>query len=98
MQFAGFPDHVRDIFSFRKLTGEGMTLVGSTMLRIMEDVLPTKFGGSALDYQLVEEEDENGFTRLTFVVSPNVGTVDEKDLIDTVLDEVSRDSPGADLA
>jgi hypothetical protein len=98
MQKAGFPDHVRDIFSFRKLTGEGMTLVGSTMLRIMEEVLPTKFGGSALDYQLVEEEDENGFTRLTFVVSPAVGTVDEKNLIDTVLDEVSRDSPGADLA
>jgi hypothetical protein len=98
MQAAGFPDHVRDIFSFRKLTGEGMTLVGSTMLRIMEEVLPTKFGGTALDYQLVEEEDENGFTRLTFVVSPTVGSVDEQDLIDTVLDEVSRDSPGADLA
>jgi hypothetical protein len=98
MQRAGFPDHVRDIFSFRKLTGEGMTLVGSTMLRIMEDVLPTKFGGSALDYQLVEEEDDAGFTRLTFVVSPKVGDIDEKDLIETVLDEVSRDSPGADLA
>ena len=98
MQLAGFPDHVRDIFSFRKLTGEGMTLVGSTMLRILEEVLPSKFGGSALDYQLVEEEDENGFTRLTFVVSPIVGTVDETALIETVLDEVSRDSPGADLA
>jgi hypothetical protein len=98
MQAAGFPDHVRDIFSFRKLTGEGMTLVGSTMLRIMEEVLPAKFGGTALDYQLVEEEDENGFTRLTFVVSPRVGSVDEQALIDTVLDAVSRDSPGADLA
>lgn len=98
MQRAGFPDHVRDIFSFRKLTGEGMTLVGSTMLRIMEDVLPAKFGGSALDYQLVEEEDENGFTRLTFVVSPKVGAIDETLLIETILDEVSRDSPGADLA
>ena len=98
MQLAGFPDHVRDIFSFRKLTGEGMTLVGSTMLRILEEVLPSKFGGSALDYQLVEEEDENGFTRLTFVVSPTVGAVDETALIETVLDEVSRDSPGADLA
>jgi hypothetical protein len=98
MQLAGFPDHVRDVFSFRKLTGEGMTLVGSTMLRIMEEVLPARFGGSSLDYQLVEEEDENGFTRLTFVVSPNVGEIDERALIETVLDEVSRDSPGADLA
>src|SRR3954464_10156080 len=85
MQLAGFPDHVRDVFSFRKLTGEGMTLVGSTMLRIMEEVLPARFGGSSLDYQLVEEEDENGFTRLTFVVSPNVGEIDERALIETVL-------------
>jgi hypothetical protein len=98
LQEFGFPDHVSDIYSFRKLTGEGMTLVGSTMLRVLEEVLPAKFGGSALDYQLVEEEDEAGFTRLTIVVSPTVGDVDEAALIDCVLDEVSRDSPGADLA
>jgi hypothetical protein len=93
-----FPDHIRDVYSFRKLTGEGMTLVGSTMLRILEEVLPEVYGGSALDYQLMEEEDENGFTRLTIVVSPLVGPLDETRLIDTVLSEVARDSPGADLA
>jgi hypothetical protein len=98
MQRAGFPDHVRDIYSFRKLTGEGMTLVGSTMLKVLEEILPEKFGGSALDYQLVEEEDENGFTRLTIVISPAVGELDENDVIDVVLDEISRDSFGADLA
>jgi hypothetical protein len=98
MQTAGFPDHVRDIFSFRKLTGEGMTLVGSTMLKILEEVLPREFGGSALDYQLVEEEDANGFTRLTIVISPDVGELDDAAVMETVLDEVSRDSPGADLA
>lgn len=94
----GFPLHARDIYSFRKLTGEGMTLVGSTMLRVLEEVLPERYGGTALDYQLVEEEDDGGLTRLTIVVSPDVGEVDEAALIETVLDEVSRDSPGADLA
>ena len=93
-----FPDHIRDVYSFRKLTGEGMTLVGSTMIRILEEVLPLEFGGTALDFQLVEEEDEGGLTRLTIVVSPDVGAIDEKKLIDTVLDEISRDSAGADLA
>jgi hypothetical protein len=93
-----FPYHVREVYSFRKLTGEGMTLVGSTMLRVLEEVLPATFGGSALDYQLVEEEDDNGFTRLTIVVSPSVGPVDEERLIEKVLDEISRDSAGADLA
>jgi phenylacetate-coenzyme A ligase PaaK-like adenylate-forming protein len=98
MQRAGFPDHVRDIFSFRKLTGEGMTLVGSTMLRVLEETLPQRFGGSALDYQLVEEEDDGGFTRLTIVISPQVGDLDEREVIDAALDEIARDSPGADLA
>ena len=93
-----FPTHVREVYSFRKLTGEGMTLVGSTMLRVLEEVLPATYGGSALDYQLVEEEDESGFTRLTIVVSPSVGPLDDERLIETVLDEISRDSPGADLA
>jgi hypothetical protein len=75
-----------------------MTLVGSTMLKVLEEILPEKFGGSALDYQLVEEEDENGFTRLTIVISPSIGELDENDVIDVVLDEISRDSFGADLA
>jgi hypothetical protein len=98
MQLAGFPDHVRDIFSFRKLTGEGMTLVGSTMLKVIEETLPAEFGGSALDYQLIEEEDENGFTRLTVVISPTVGPIDDAAVIERVLAEVAKDSPGADLA
>lgn len=93
-----FPLHVREVYSFRKLTGEGMTLVGSTMLRVLEDVLPSTYGGSALDYQLVEEEDESGFTRLTIVVSPSVGPLNETNVIETVLDEIARDSAGADLA
>jgi hypothetical protein len=42
----GFTEHLRDIRSFRKLTGEGVTLVGSEMLHILEEVLPARFGGS----------------------------------------------------
>jgi hypothetical protein len=73
----GFPDHILDIRSFRKLTGEGVTLVGSDVERILDEVLPGRFGGSALDYQLLEEEDEQGFTRLTLLVAPGVALPDE---------------------
>jgi len=45
----GYTEHLRQIRSFRKLTGEGVTLVGSEMLRILEEVLPARFGGSPLD-------------------------------------------------
>ena len=73
----GLTDHISDIRSFGKLTGEGVTLVGSDVERILEEVLPARFGGSPLDYQLVEEEDERGFTRLILRVSPSVALADE---------------------
>lgn len=82
---AGLRRHIREIYSFRKLTGEGTTLVGSEMVRVLDEVLPERFGGSSVDYQLVEEEDERGFTRLTLVVSPRVHVTSEQELVATVL-------------
>jgi hypothetical protein len=94
----GFPEHIRHIRSFRKLTGEGMTLVGSEMERILQQDLPRRFGGTALDYQLLEEEDSRGFTRLSVVVSPRIDLPDEQQVIDTVLAGLRRGSEGADGA
>jgi hypothetical protein len=97
LEGAGLRQHVRDIFSFQKLTGEGVSLVGSDMVRILEDVLPRRFGGSAVDYQLIEEEGEQGFTRLTLVVSPRVEIRDEADVIETILRELGDSSFGRDV-
>jgi hypothetical protein len=90
LEEAGFPYHLRDIFSFRKLTSGGVTLVGSRMVEILDDILPAKFGGSGLDYQLVEEE-EAGFTKLSLVVDPRVGDIDESAVVQTVLGELGDD-------
>jgi len=84
----GFTDHLRYIRSFRKLTSEGGTLVGSEMVRILEEVLPARFGGSPLDYQLVEEEDDGGFTRLNLLVSPKIRVTDEAAVIAAVLENL----------
>ncbi len=81
----GFKTHLREIRSFRKLTGEGVTLVGNEMVHILENVLPERFGGSPLDYQLQEEEDQSGLTRLSIVVSPDVELDDERAVVDVVL-------------
>ncbi len=94
----GFRQHIREIRSFRKLTGEGVTLIGSDMVRILEEVLPGRFGGSPLDYQLQEEEDERGFTRLSLIVSPRVPLADEAALIEVVLAELGRLGGAADSA
>lgn len=94
----GLTQHLRDIRSFRKLTGEGVTLVGSDMVRILEEVLPARFGGSALDYQLEEEETTEGFTRLALRVSPRIDIADEAAVIETVLEALARSSVAADVA
>jgi hypothetical protein len=94
----GFTEHLRDIHSFRKLTGEGVTLVGSEMVYILEEVLPAHFGGSPLDYQLLEEEDEKGFTRLSLIISPKIEIREEKEAIEVVLEALKRSSVSAGLA
>jgi hypothetical protein len=98
LEDAGFTEHVRDIRSFSKLTGEGVTLVGSEMIAILEGVLPRRFGGSALDYQLLEDEDERGFTRLSLLVSPHLDIRDDQQVLDVMWDALRASSVGADLA
>jgi hypothetical protein len=94
----GFAEHLRHVKSFRKLTGEGVTLVGGEMVHVLEEVLPARFGGSPLDYQLLEEEDEQGFTRLSLVISPKIEIEDEAEVVQTVLEALGRGSDAADQA
>jgi hypothetical protein len=98
LEEVGYARHVRNVFSYRKLTGEGMTLIGSDMLRILDEVLPARFGGSPLDYQLLEEEDDLGFTRIAIVVSPTLVIEDEAAVVETVLEALRRGGPANDLA
>ena len=86
----GLTDHLYNMRSFDKLTGEGMSFVGTDLLRIIEEVLPAKFGGSSIDYQMVEEEDKKGHTWLSIFVSPEVGEIDEAELVQTVVSELSK--------
>lgn len=94
----GYHLHVRDIHSYRKLTGEGVSLVGGDLIDVIERVLPERFGGSALDYQLMEEEDEKGFTRLSLLVSPKVQIQDESQIVPAVLEQMRASSVMADVA
>jgi hypothetical protein len=94
----GYTTHLRQIRSYSKLTGEGATLIGTEMVRILEEVLPARFGGSPFDYQMMEAEDGQGFTRLYLVISPRVGTLDESAVIQVMLDALGQSSPMADAA
>jgi hypothetical protein len=88
----GMRTHLSDIRSFEKLTGEGVTFARSHLAHILEAVLPARFGGSSLGYQLVEEASPSGATLLVLRVHPSVGAVDESALRSALLDELGRGS------
>jgi hypothetical protein len=92
----GFRTHLRGIRSYRKLTGEGVTLVGDDLLQLLERELPARFGGSPLDYQLQEVQDPTGFTRLYLVVSPRVTLTDERAVIELFLQTLRRANAASD--
>ena len=73
----GLESHLSGIRSFEKLTGEGVSFVNTDFVQLVEEVLPSQFGGESTDYQLVEVEEESGITRLNLMISPRVGVVDE---------------------
>jgi hypothetical protein len=86
----GLNTHLREIRSFEKLTTEGMTFVKTDLLRILEDVLPARFGGASTDYQLVEEAREGGLGRLVLIVSPRLGAIDEGMVLRAFFDELKH--------
>jgi hypothetical protein len=91
----GWNDHVFDVRSFEKLSGEGMSFVGLDLLRVLEEALPARLGGSGGDYQVVEEEDEHGILHAVLIVSPRVGPIDEQRARDVFLDALGG-AGGAD--
>jgi hypothetical protein len=76
LEAAGWSTHLHTIRSFEKLTAGGMTFLGTDVIRVLEDVLPWRFGGGPADYQLVEEEGPDGSARLRLLVHPGVGPLD----------------------
>jgi hypothetical protein len=72
----GFTTHLRGVWSFAKLTIEGITLPGGAILGVMEEDLPARFGGAAGDFQLLSEPGEGGTNVYRLLVSPRVASFD----------------------
>jgi hypothetical protein len=94
----GLTTHLHNIRSVGKFTGEGVTLLESEMAHIVEEVLPRRFGGTAIDYQVLHEEDEQGMARVTLLVSPDIPIQSDADILRTALDALSHESLGAEAA
>ena len=82
----GFTTHLADVRSYRRSTAEGLSLPYTELTRIVEDVLPARFGGSVLHYQWAEEDMQDGMTRLQLRVDPQLGPLDVEVVRRAVLD------------
>ncbi|MGH7357426.1 MAG: hypothetical protein ACREJR_01285 [Candidatus Rokuibacteriota bacterium] len=89
----GWRWHLDRIHSQEKLTAGGMTFLDTDVMRVLDEVLPARFGGGPTDYQLQEESDAAGRPRLALVVHPRVGPVDEAAIARALLDGIGV--PGA---
>jgi hypothetical protein len=85
----GLTLHLHGIRSHDKLTTGGMSFLASEVFSLVEEVMPSRFGGSVGDYQLVESE-VDGLPSIAVVVRPEVGPVDESALIELVLETLRR--------
>jgi hypothetical protein len=91
----GYSVHLSGIRSYEKLTSEGVSFLGTELLRLVEEVLPARFGGSPTDYQLVEE-DVDGLPKVSIVINPRLRELDERVVIDTVFKSLES-CPGGEI-
>jgi hypothetical protein len=92
LEAIGYRHHLHTIRSYEKLTSEGMNYLGSDLVRLIEQVLPDRFGGGPIDYQFLEEEDK-GLPRVSLLVSPRVGALIDSEVVETII-KFLNDIPG----
>jgi hypothetical protein len=92
LESLGWTTHLHTIRSYEKLTAGGMTFRDHDIIRALEEVLPARFGGAPTDYQLREEERDDGKPRLRLIIHPSVGPVDGRAAAEALLTAIGEGS------
>ena len=90
----GFHTHLSMVRSYERLTSQGMSVPCLTLERAVDNLLTVKYGGTSLDYQWLEVEDKRGESGLKLRISPNLGFLDEEQVIRDVLNELQKGGEG----
>jgi hypothetical protein len=90
MERLGWTRHLHTIRSYEKLTAGGMTFLDTDVVRVLEEVLPARFGGAPTHYQLVEGPADDGRPRVRLLVDPVIGDVDARAIARTFLEAIGR--------
>ena len=97
METTGWTTRIREVRSYEKLTAGGIAFLDVDVVRVLEEVLPSRFGGAALDYQLIEEADPSGRPVVRLRVHPSVGELDERAVADAFLAALGGGQGGTPL-
>ena len=92
----GLELHVSHVRSEQKICLEGITLPADVVHRLADEMLPAHCGGTPADYQLLEEEGADGWTRLVVRVAPELAVASENviAIVHQVLLEAAAGAPG----
>ncbi|MBK7331311.1 MAG: hypothetical protein IPI87_02450 [Betaproteobacteria bacterium] len=94
----GWGLHLHDVRSFEKLTAGGITFLDVDVIRVLEEVLPMRFGGRPADWQLVERLDgDRARPEVVLFVDPSVGVLDEHAVADALLEAIGGGTGGERL-
>jgi len=86
----GWTTHLHAVGSDQKLTTGGMAFLDADLLRVLEEVLPARLGGGPVDYQLLEEETEEGWPHLRLLIHPRVGPLDPTFVAEVFFTAIAR--------
>jgi hypothetical protein len=92
MAAMGWRRHLQNVRSYEKLTAGGMTFLDTDVITVLEETLPQRFGGGPTDYQLLEEETEDGRARLRLLVHPAIGPLDTESVKEAFLSAIATGS------
>ena len=88
----GWTTRLHSVRSFEKLTAGGMMFLDSDVIRILEEVLPARFGGGPTDYQIAEDETVNGHASVRLLVHPRVPITSLETVRQTFLETLGKES------
>jgi hypothetical protein len=92
LEALGWTARFHTLRSDEKLVAGGMTFLDTDVVRVLEEVLPARFGGGSTHYQLVEDHGTDGRPGLRLLVHPVVGPVDPGDVAEAFLAALATDS------
>jgi phenylacetate-coenzyme A ligase PaaK-like adenylate-forming protein len=78
------------IRSADKITEFGVTFAVGDVFRVLEEALPSRFGGIAGDYQLVEMRRANGLPHYAMMVNPRLTGIDDDTVLAAFFSEIGR--------